>query len=196
MSKTITKSKKVYYFNSSDEYTPYSFSRTLASLIEENCRMDRHPVILCIGTDRSTGDSLGPLIGYKLSNKNISNITIYGTLNNPVHAVNLEETMDLIKREQPNAFIIAIDASLGKSDHIGYITLGLGPLKPGLGVKKELPEVGDICITGIVNLSGLLDSLLLQSTRLATVMNLADCITKGIVHAMLKVRYRSVTYVD
>ena len=28
---------------------------------------DKRPIIfLCIGTDRSTGDSLGPLIGYKL----------------------------------------------------------------------------------------------------------------------------------
>ena len=40
-----------------------------------------------------------------------------------------------------NPFIIAIDASLGKEDHIGMMTLGSGPLKPGLGVKKKLPEV-------------------------------------------------------
>ena len=33
------------------------------------------------------------------------------------------------------------------------MTLGSGPLKPGLGVKKKLPEVGDLHITGIVNSS-------------------------------------------
>jgi putative sporulation protein YyaC len=60
-------------------------------------------------------------------------------------------------------------------------------LRPGLGVNKELPAAGNIHITGIVNFSGMLDSLLLQTTRLSTVMELADVITRALVLAIRSV---------
>ncbi len=157
----------------------------LRYLISEHDKAHDSVVILCIGTDRSTGDSLGPLIGYKLSKRHIFSCHVYGTLKEPVHAVNLRETLENIKKKHPNALVIAIDASLGTSSHVGYITMGRGSLRPGLGVRKELPAVGDIYITGIVNFSGLLDNLLLQTTRLATVMQLADCISMGLFNALL-----------
>ena len=75
-----------------------------------------------------------------------------------------------------NPFIIAIDASLGKEDHIGMMTLGSGPLKPGLGVKKKLPEVGDLHITGIVKSSHDMESSTLQTTRLSIIFQIADAI--------------------
>lgn len=75
---------------------------------------------------------------------------------------------------------MAIDASVGKSDHVGYVTLGRGALKPGLGVSKELRAVGDIFITGIVGGCGNYDPLMLQSVRLSVVMRLADCISESI----------------
>ena len=78
-----------------------------------------------------------------------------------------------------------LDASLGKKEHIGFITIGTGPLKPGLGVKKKLPEVGDIHITGIVNNSGATDHVLLQTTRLSMIMTLADTITAALVQTFL-----------
>lgn len=134
-------------------------------------------IVLCIGTDRVTGDSLGPLVGYKLSKSRLQNVKVYGTLENPVHALNLADTTKEIYNKYSNPFIIAIDASLGNSNHLGYITLGKGPLTPGSGVKKTLLPVGDIFITGIVNVSGVLDNLVLQTTRLDTVMTLADCIS-------------------
>lgn len=137
-------------------------------------------VFLCIGTDRATGDCLGPIIGYKLTKTYRKKLLLYGTLSHPVHAQNLSETIESIYNENPNAFIIAIDASLGSSPHIGFITLGEGPLLPGAGVSKDLPSVGDIFITGIVNFSGVLDSMLLQTTRLNIVMVLADFICTSI----------------
>lgn len=176
----------IYYYNSNDYGCGFAMGNTLKALIHSHPKADSPIVLLCIGTDRSTGDSLGPLIGYKLSRRKLRGLTIYGTLESPVHAVNLEETLHKIKEKHPGALIIAVDASLGTSSHVGYITLGTGSLKPGLGVnKKTLPEAGDIFITGIVNFSGMLDNLLLQSTRLATVMKLADCISLGIFSALL-----------
>lgn len=141
---------------------------------------NRTVVILCIGTDRVTGDSLGPLVGYKLSKRRLNFVKVYGTLSNPVHALNLEEVTNEIYSSYQNPLVVAIDASLGCTSHLGYVTIGKGPLTPGLGVKKTLLPVGDIFITGIVNISGVLDNLVLQTTRLDTVMNMADCISTGI----------------
>jgi len=140
----------------------------------------RGVIFLCIGTDRSTGDSLGPLIGYKLKEQQFRGARIIGTLERPVHAMNLEQAMMMIELRYPGHVVVAVDASVGSQDHVGYITLGKGSLRPGLGVKKDLREVGDIFITGIVGGCGNHDPLMLQSVRLAVVMQMADCICDSI----------------
>lgn len=176
-------SKQLYY-NSNEKYEVYEFAKKLSSLIIDNCSSRSSIVILCIGTDRATGDSLGPLIGYKLKKSMLKNVVVYGTLENPVHAKNLVETVEYINKMYDNPFIIAIDACLGKMDHIGFINIGEGPLVPGSGVNKTLPPVGDINITGIVNFSGFMDIMILQNTRLNIVMEMADFITLGIKRAL------------
>lgn len=137
-------------------------------------------VFLCIGTDRITGDCLGPYIGQKLSHLKYPKVFVYGTLDNPVHALNLGDTVSSINQHHPDALVIAIDASLGQKKHLGYVTIGNGALYPGAGVQKELPPVGDIHITGIVNIAGILEQFTLQTTRLSTVIALADTIFQGI----------------
>lgn len=143
-------------------------------------------VILCIGTDRCTGDSLGPLTGHKLSLFKSEFFSIYGTLDNPVHALNLSDTVERIYENHSNPYIIAVDASLGISSHIGFVSIEKGPLTPGLGVRKNLSPVGNISVTGIVNVSGILENMVLQTTRLSTVMHLSDCITLGLKLAIRK----------
>lgn len=137
-------------------------------------------VIVCIGTDRSTGDSLGPLIGMKLQEEPLQHFHVYGTLEDPVHAVNLEEKMQLIAQKHINSFIIGIDACLGRMNSVGHITIGKGPVKPGAAVNKNLPEVGDIHITGIVNIGGMMEYFVLQNTRLHFVMKMATKIASSI----------------
>lgn len=135
-------------------------------------------VILCVGTDRSTGDCLGPLVGHRLSKLySMMNIHVLGTLKEPVHAKNLDENMNYILNTIKNPFIIAIDASLGKMENIGKINLYKGPLFPGAGVNKNLQPVGDISITGIVNMSGFMEYIVLQNTRLSLVMEMAETIS-------------------
>lgn len=141
-------------------------------------------VIVCIGTDRATGDSLGPLVGYKLQTLHYENVTLYGTLDEPVHAKNLEETLDTILLHHSDALVIAIDACLGASQNVGCLTLGEGAIKPGAGVKKELPPVGHLHITGIVNFSSLMNMVILQNTRLSLVMKMADTISSGIKYCL------------
>ncbi len=162
------------------------FTTTLDEKLEKYSCMYNDIVIVCIGTDRSTGDSLGPLIGYKLKNLRFENVHVFGTLEKPVHAKNLEDTLNHIRRTHNKPLIIAIDACLGKLDHIGYITISKGALKPGAGTNKELPEVGDISIMGIVNVGGFMEMLVLQNTRLDVVMKMADVISSGIKYVLWK----------
>lgn len=146
-------------------------------------------IFFCIGTDRSTGDSLGPLVGYKLKYFSKNNFHIYGTLENPIHAKNIVNILDEIKSKFQNPYIVAIDSCLGSINNIGKVFIDKKPLLPGLALNKGLPAVGDMSITGIVNVSGNFEFLVLQNTRLNTVMNLADSISKGIYYFILKSLY-------
>ncbi len=174
------------YYNSKQLSSSYEFGKQLFEKICQQREQYQPLVFLCIGSDRATGDSLGPIIGYKLKQHRLSSAYVYGTLENPVHAKNLGEVIREIHDTFEQPFIIAIDASLGKASHVGYFTLGEGSLKPGAGVGKDLPQVGNLYVTGIVNLSGFLENSLLQTTRLHTVMDLADKISTGIFYCLAK----------
>lgn len=128
--------------------------------------------IVCIGTDRSTGDSYGPFVGTFLESEGIKNVI--GTLENPLHAVNLQERLE--KEVPANVFTIAIDACLGSSNNVGAISVSKKPVRPGAGVDRNLPLVGDMSIEATVNVSSVssfMDLMTLNSTRLHTVMNMA-----------------------
>lgn len=144
----------------------------------------RDVVILCIGTDRSAGDSLGPLVG-TLIKEYLPEALVYGTLENPVHAQNLVEKVKEIENKYPNAFILAVDASLGRLESIGTIYFKSEPLAPGVGVKKDLPKVGNASITGVVNVGGWLEYMVLQNTRLHTTYQLAKVIAGTIGQSLL-----------
>lgn len=167
------------YYNAFEKGADFRLNRELCHILHEKQVPVDSTVILCIGTDRATGDCLGPLVGDYLK-KSLPHTAIYGTLERPVHALNLEATIEEIYHNYDNPFIIAIDASLGTKEHIGYATLSHSPLLPGKGVNKKLPAIGNLSITGIVNVAGFPNSILLQSTRLHTVMTLATCISNAI----------------
>lgn len=162
-------------------------SQRLFDLLSEGS--SGHPIIVvCIGTDRSTGDSLGPLVGSRLcSFIGKETFRIYGTLDHPVHAVNLKDTIREIEMKYEHPFIIAVDACLGQLSSVGQVTVGRGPLKPGAGVNKDLPEVGSIHITGIVNVGGFMEYFVLQNTRLSIVMRMAECISHSLAATLLKI---------
>jgi len=151
-------------------------------------------IIVCIGTDRATGDCLGPLIGYKVKDMKYNNVHVFGTLDEPVHAKNLCEYIELFNKfDKP--FIIAIDACLGRLERIGFVNIKEGPLSPGSGVNKNLPAIGHVNITGIVNVGGFMEIMILQNTRLSVVMNMANLIANGLRYNMWKMN-RSMTISD
>ncbi|NHN31192.1 spore protease YyaC [Paenibacillus agricola] len=135
-------------------------------------------IFVCIGTDRSSGDSLGPLVGTFLRGIGYGNVV--GTLDDPTHAVNLAERVAGLPAGKT---VIAIDACLGQSSSVGLLNAHKGAIKPGAGVgKTHLPEVGDYAISGVVNVGGFMEYFVLQNTRLSVVMKLAKDITSALVN--------------
>ncbi|MCY0875460.1 MAG: spore protease YyaC [Firmicutes bacterium] len=168
------------------DYASEAVESSLAVAISE--RLEHRPahsslVVVCIGTDRSTGDALGPLTGSYLATK-APDVRLYGTLEHPVHAVNLSETLARIESDVPHPFVIAVDACLGQLSTVGQITLGDGPLRPGAGVHKKLPPVGDVHITGIVNVGGFMEYFVLQNTRLHIVVRMSEVIAQSLALAV------------
>lgn len=172
--------EKKIYIDAIDKKSSFMVKDFLYSNLKSQIIAKKNLVFLCIGSDRSTGDSLGPLIGHKLNNLKRKNIYIYGTLEKPVHAENLSDTIEEIKSTIKNPYIIAIDACLGSINNVGKIIIQKAPLTPGIAFNKNLPKVGNLSILGIVNISSNLDFMVLQNTRLYTVMKIADSIYYGI----------------
>ena len=148
-------------------------------------------IILCIGTDRFIGDCLGPLTGTLLSKLSLP-IPVLGTLENPVHAINLRKAISHIKTYYKDHRIIAIDACLGTSQSVGYIQVKEGSIQPGKGVGKKLTHVGDCSIVGIVDEAVDSDNyeyenyLRINNVRLGLVMKMSETIAKGIYTAFHK----------
>jgi putative sporulation protein YyaC len=138
--------------------------------------------VLCIGSDRSTGDALGPLVGSKIKKYESEFMRVYGTLDAPVHAVNLADVLTELYAN--GSTVIAIDACLGKAANVGTFDANMGPLSPGAGVKKILPQAGDIHITGTVNIKGFMEYAVLQSTRLSLVVKMANTISDAIIRIL------------
>lgn len=173
---------QIYSVDSNDKNTG-----NLASIMKEIIRSSGYKnediIFLCIGSDRSVGDSLGPLVGTMLKEHNVP-YQVYGTLETPVHAFNLKDKLKEIKRQFKRKLIFSIDASLGEQSQVGHVLFKEGPLVPGKALKKVLPEVGDYHFSGVVNYIDPLPTMqFLNDTRLYTVMNLAKTIVNIIVQS-------------
>lgn len=134
-------------------YQDASAAQQLTSALVRQFRADgrteKHlPVFFMVGATSSTGDSLGPFIGWFLSRKGFTGEYV-GDLNEPVHAANirakLTEVWRRAARRNKQPYIIAVDAAVGQP---GRITVNRGPLRPGAGMGKQLPEVGSVHIMG------------------------------------------------
>ena len=139
-------------------------------------------IIVCIGTDKFIGDCLGPLVGTFLEEKKFP-LPIYGTIEYPIHALNLKDRMEEIYKLHPDSNIIGIDACLGDDSSIGDIHVRNTPIYPGKGVGKILPEVGKSSIVGIV---GSLDDCVpftSKRIRLHFIMEMAQIISSSILYS-------------
>ena len=170
----------MFYIDSRKEEAKGLLGLSLGMLLYE---YTEKPVFLCIGSDKVSGDALGPVTGSLLLKKK-KELHVLGTLDHPVHALNLSDTIRDIRHSFPGKPIVAIDASLGIREHLRYLTIGRGSLKPGAGVHKDLESVGDIFLTGIVAKAGPFAGLALKAASGAMVLAMAEVMVEGILAAI------------
>ncbi|MBO4252098.1 MAG: spore protease YyaC [Clostridia bacterium] len=172
---SFNRGTETFSFNAFDENTEKSISNALIACNKKS----KKPVLICVGSDLVLGDSLGPLVGTMLTNKN-TNAYIYGTLGSPVTAKEIACAKIHVKAMHPDSFIIAIDAAVGNKEDIGLIKVSDRGLKPGLGVEKDLGVIGDCSIIGIVAEKSIKNYNLFNLTRLNLIYKMAEKITSGI----------------
>ena len=137
------------------------------------------PIVVCIGTDAVTGDSLGPLVGSLLKKKAGGLTYVFGSMENPVTATDVASLKKMIKGVYPYSRILAVDAALGSKAEVGSVKLSDGPIKPGLGVNKDLGEIGDASIIGVVDEKKKANASL-YSVRLSRVYFQAELISSAV----------------
>lgn len=136
--------KNEYFYEKEDAIK--KLTKDIMNIVQDN--KNKEIVIVNIGTDRHIGDSIAPMVGTILTENNV-NVQVYGTLENPIHALNLVKNLEDIKHNHLNSIIIAIDACLG--DNVGTIILSDVSISPGKGAGKDLPLVGDYSIKIIID---------------------------------------------
>ncbi|MFH5186237.1 spore protease YyaC [Paenibacillus sp. TAB 01] len=148
----------------------------------------KHPeyteiVIVCIGTNRYSGDSLGPMVGSRLLERleGHHRVHIFGTLDKPVHALNLQKTLSHIAQKHSRAYVIAVDACLGQYFKIGTLQVVEEPLQPGVSLDKQLPPIGHVHIKGIVNNFSPLNHKVLEHTSLTFVQDMSAVVSRILV---------------
>ena len=152
---------------------------------------DYTPVILCIGSDLSVGDSLGPVTGTKLKEKLKGlNCYVYGTLSKPITAHEVRYMNEFLKFTHPNCPVIAVDAAVGLAGDIGLIKIARKGIKPGSGANKKLQKVGDVSVMGIVAERSVFNYSLFSATRLNIIYKMAEIISEGIANYILQAACR------
>lgn len=170
------------------KYDDTNTKEKLKSYLINNLPLNKKIVVLCVGSDRSTGDSLGPLVGSFLTGDcyiSHENIEIWGTLENPLHAKNINKITKKIKNDNTDdVCVIVIDACLDTYDSVGSIRVSQGPTQPNSWIKKNISKVGDFYINMVVNVRGYREFQVLQSTKLSVVLKGADLIADAITEAL------------
>jgi len=124
--------------------------------------------IICIGTDCSTGDSLGPWVGTMLRQRGWKHVI--GTLAEPCDANRYPASIASIA---PDTTVIAIDACLGKPESVGEFLVANGPLFPARATGNRLPSIGAISIAGVVGPLSAKPYWSLQRASLLSVITMA-----------------------
>ena len=118
--------------------------------VAEGGRRSDIPVVLCIGSDKVTGDILGPEAGRRLIEEYGIRAYVYGVTGRSVNGANIDKYDGFIREMHADSPIIAVDACLGAKAEIGNIKISGKGIGAGLAVRKSEKRYGDIGVVGIV----------------------------------------------
>lgn len=138
------------------------------------------PGFLCVGTDRSTGDSFGPLVGSLLCGWGVD-ARVVGTLPDPVHAQNVGQWAAAM-RDLGVRPLVVVDADVGGEP--GCLALVSGGLEVADG---RFGAIGDLGLSGSM-VSGVgghfFNVVALGSVRLWQVLSMAHVAARAVALAV------------
>lgn len=108
------------------------------------------PVILCVGSDKILGDSVGPLVGDLLKYRFKLKCFVYGRPDASVNGKNLTEYTKFIAAAHPESPVIAVDACLSESHSTGDVHIKCGGINPKRAVTRAANPVGDVGVLGVI----------------------------------------------
>ena len=110
----------------------------VVELMRSAARID----VICIGTTKVVGDSVGPRVGSLLKAAGLPDrIKIIGCADEPVHRGNL---VSMLMNLRNDALLVCVDAAV--SNNFPAINIRTGPMQPGVAVSDELPKLGDVSV--------------------------------------------------
>lgn len=112
-----------------------------------NLDIKRVPFFICIGTPLNSFDCVGPMLGTKLKEMGFN---VFGTMDNPVHAKNIGQHNHIFEGLSKGLLgeiyqVVGVDASINIPSSDAYRVFN-APLRPGAGIGRSLPHIGEACI--------------------------------------------------
>lgn len=142
-------------------------------------------VIVCVGTDKICGDSLGPMVGRLLRHRYAVPCPVYGVEGQTVNGVNLERFKTFLDAHYAGVPVIAVDAALGEESEVGEIRYRLGGVQAGGALGRKNATVGALAVLGVVGVKSE-DALgTLLETPFALVERLAERIARRLADVLL-----------
>ena len=170
-------------FNYLDKNAAKNVAYEIKKMINKDC------VLLFIGTDKCIGDAFAPLVGSILESYNLLKNPIFGTIKHPVHALNINDTVECIRKIYPKRKIFVIDSMISQKDKVGDIILLDEGIMPGIAVGKNIAKTGDISLTLVVsnNERDAINSL--TTLRLNNIYEMAKIVSESIFYAFADSAY-------
>lgn len=94
--------------------------------------------ILCVGTNKIIGDSIGPIIGSNLKHMENDFMHVFGTTCNPLDFYNARNIINNLYENYEKPYIITIDAALSDKNRKGEIVLNKGFIKIGKALDRSI----------------------------------------------------------
>lgn len=104
---------------------------------------------VCIGTNKIVPDSFGPRVGNRLKQVFYSSpeISVYGTMKNPVHLKNAINFLEKIENENQ---VILIDSAIGRKEEIGKTYVNRGGMEIGKAFNHSIYFPANINIKTVI----------------------------------------------
>ena len=164
----------VYYCNENKD----KFINELSEIIGK-----RKPIFICIGSSQIAFDSVGAIVGNKISQLPC---LVYGNTRYNIDALNLLKSMQFIDTMHDEKYCkIVIDAAIGLENEVGTIQLYNNGIMPGSATNKNLGKIGDASIVAVTSSSTMLDYYKTEREKAILSEKMADSIANCIIKAVI-----------